>query len=199
MEEEDADAAYRSRPGSADEETPPWYFVRNGAQQGPVWLSELQRMAESMEIGPETLVWRNGMDQWTPGSEVVELVFPPHLERPAPTRGDTGATPGSGMLRTPQPDTVSASANIASGPSALASRKSILAIASPVMAAFWLCGLGSLASIAIGILALRRIGQSQGTLTGKRLAIAGIIVGILGLLTTLILLLAPDLYKASWR
>ncbi len=188
LDDDEADVAPRSGTGTHDddhEETPPWYFVRNGTQQGPVWLSDLQRMAESMEIGPETLVWRNGMDQWTPGSEVVELVFPLHLDRPAPS--------GSAVMLPSGPSSVTP------GPSEPASRKSILAIASPIMAVFWLCGLGSLAAIVLGVMALRQIGQSQGTLTGKRTAIAGITLGILGLMLALLVLLVPDLFKGFSR
>jgi hypothetical protein len=174
---DDDDAGFGSgTSASGIGDAPEWFFARGGTHQGPVRLSELQRMAGAGEIDPETLVWRSGMEQWTPGSWVAELRFPA-------AQGDGGATPAPGA--TPPPRLVSSSPNQAN----LATRTSVLAISSLVMGLFWMFGLGSSSAIVLGVMSLRQIARSNGTLTGKRLAIAGMIVGIIGLIGTSIALL----------
>jgi hypothetical protein len=167
-----------SAPGIGD--APEWFFARGGTHQGPVRLSELQRMAGAGEIDPQTLVWKSGMEQWTPGSWVAELRFP---VSPSAAQGDGGGTPAPGAA--PPPRQASSSPNQAD----LATRTSVLAISSLVMGLFWMFGLGSLSAIVLGVMSLRQITRSNGTLTGKRLAIAGMIVGIIGLIGTSIALL----------
>jgi membrane protease subunit (stomatin/prohibitin family) len=56
------------------------FFVAvNGAQQGPFDAASLARKASSGEISRDTLVWKQGMTQWTPAANVGELssLFPP--------------------------------------------------------------------------------------------------------------------------
>ena len=58
-------------------------------------------------------------------------------------------------------------------------RTSPLAVAALLCAAlgWWLFGLGALAGIALGIVSLQQIQQSNGSLKGRGLAIAGIALG----------------------
>ena len=58
-------------------------------------------------------------------------------------------------------------------------RTSPLAVAALACAAlgWWLFGLGSLAAIALGLVSLQQIEQSNGSLKGRGLAIAGIALG----------------------
>lgn len=65
-----------------------------------------------------------------------------------------------------------------------------LAVVSLVLSIVWLFGIGSIAGIATGVIARRRIRESGGARTGGELALAGIIVGILTLLLTVLVALA---------
>jgi hypothetical protein len=56
-----------------------------------------------------------------------------------------------------------------------------LAIASLVLGIVWLGGIGALLAVVFGFLALRQIGRSQGRLSGKGLAIAGLVLGGVGI------------------
>jgi hypothetical protein len=62
---------------------------------------------------------------------------------------------------------------------ATAPRTSPLAVAALLSAAlgWWVFGLGSLAGIALGLVSLQQIQQSNGSLKGRGLAIAGIALG----------------------
>jgi S1-C subfamily serine protease len=59
-----------------------------------------------------------------------------------------------------------------------------LAVLAFMLALLWLGGLGSMLAIVFGLLAIRRIGQSQGTLRGKGLATGGVVLGIVLLAAT---------------
>ena len=187
LDEEDVDS--RTNPvRPAIEHDSEWYFARNKTQHGPVRLSQLQRMAASGELGPETLVWSHGLEHWTPGSEIDELNFPVRLEAISAAGGDARALEHVGVSL-PQRQ-VSSPLTLADPPV----RTSILAINSLIMGFLWLFGLGSLAALGLGIMALRTINGSRGSLTGKRLAIAGILLGIIGLITAILVLMAPGVF-----
>ena len=83
-----------------------------------------------------------------------------------------------------------------------------LAIASLVAGIFGLCtaGLGGIAGLILGIVALRRIGRSGGALRGRGLAIAGLIVSVCTVLVWMlaavvvgVLLLSPRLKEMQVR
>src|SRR5688572_29834560 len=58
-----------SQPESGDA----WYYSESGRQAGPVTAAALREMASSGRLGPQDLVWREGMGDWRPASAVPEL------------------------------------------------------------------------------------------------------------------------------
>ena len=50
-----------------------FYIALNGQQAGPFPMSSLQSYAQSGQLTAETLVWCQGMAQWTPAGQVREL------------------------------------------------------------------------------------------------------------------------------
>jgi hypothetical protein len=175
----DDDAAPPGSTTPTAQESPGWFLARGGAYEGPLRLSELKLMAGRGEIGPETLLWTSGMDQWTPGSQIAELAFPAR-----PAAAATGGTlpPGQGS-ETPREA-------MSSPPT------SPLAFASLVLGLLWLGGIGSLAAIVLGGMAMHRIAHSNGTLSGKGLAIAGLGLGIAGIVLTLLGLIVTSLLRS---
>jgi hypothetical protein len=69
---------------------PGGYFLGiNGQQVGPVTVADLPARVASGELTPDTLVWQQGMAQWTRAGDVAEVnaVFaaaPPPLPPSAP-------------------------------------------------------------------------------------------------------------------
>ena len=57
-----------------------WYYAANNEQKGPVNESELKANLASGKLPADTLVWKDGMDNWTPSNQVAAFTF-----RPAPT------------------------------------------------------------------------------------------------------------------
>jgi uncharacterized RDD family membrane protein YckC len=65
-----------------------WWYSKDGERLGPLAEPQLQKFIQNGDIGPVDLVWREGMDEWTPQSEVEELSnirksAPPELPIPS--------------------------------------------------------------------------------------------------------------------
>jgi hypothetical protein len=141
-----------------------WFYARDGARQGPLRLADLERMIDTGEIGPDTLFWKSGMSDWTPGFLVPELASAVAAAGETATAGATLPSPGRrGALPAEN----------------ARPRTSLLAFASLVLGLLF--GVGSLPAIILAVIAFRAISRSNGTLAGKHLALAGLILGVAGL------------------
>ncbi len=94
------------------------------------------------------------------------------------------AAPVPGSVPTPPPAAAPVPGFV--GVPVAASRTSGLAIAALVLGILWLFGLGSLLALIFGLIALSQIRKSAGTLGGKGMAIAGVVLGGLGLVSILL-------------
>ncbi len=65
-----------------------------------------------------------------------------------------------------------------------------MAIASLVLAILWIFGIGSLLAVLLGIAALVAVKHSHGALRGRGVAIAGLVIGTVGLILTLTVVVA---------
>jgi hypothetical protein len=73
-----------------------WYYARDGKQQGPVAAAQLQQLAESGRLGPDDLVWREGMPGWVPSRTVFPPATPPApAAMPPPPGGPVDQARGS--------------------------------------------------------------------------------------------------------
>jgi hypothetical protein len=157
---------------SAADEATGWYYAEAGLPQGPIGFSELKRLAKDGRIGPETLYWRSGLEQWISGSAL------PELNRLWRSDADAGAAAG-GVTLPPRGQ------GVGPGQTVAASRIHPLAIVSLALNLF--CGVGSLAAIVVGVVALRQIARSNGTLSGKGIVLAGMLLGIAGLVISAVI------------
>ncbi|MDD2385225.1 MAG: SPFH domain-containing protein [Bacteroidales bacterium] len=81
--------------GGAPPPMPPaltYFAVVNGQQSGPYDVNTLKQMAANGSLSKDTLVWRDGMTNWTAAGQVPEMtqVFgatPPPLPPPPPVPG----------------------------------------------------------------------------------------------------------------
>lgn len=62
-----------------------WYFVKDGAQQGPVSDEQLRSMARDGSLRGEDLVWQEGMPDWKPAMDVIGGEFRRELPHELPT------------------------------------------------------------------------------------------------------------------
>lgn len=66
-----------------------WHYVNQGQQAGPVTEEELLALVREGKISEETLVWREGMQNWTPFHQAAlptspAPIQPPPFQPPAP-------------------------------------------------------------------------------------------------------------------
>ncbi|MCW1921559.1 GYF domain-containing protein [Luteolibacter arcticus] len=142
---------------------PHWYYGSSAGQSGPVEEQELRALIASGGVSPETLVWRDGMKDWLPLSSVPELrgdVVTPYI-----TPGPGGYVPGYYQPVAPT---------------------SGLAIASMVcgivgIVACYIHGLLGLPAVICGHLALSQINGSSLPMAGRGMAIAGLVLGYIGI------------------
>ncbi len=45
-----------------------WFYLKDGEQFGPVPAAELTALIQGGAVGPDDLVWREGMEEWTPAA-----------------------------------------------------------------------------------------------------------------------------------
>lgn len=70
-----------------------WFYEKNGQQQGPVTLEQLQRYASDGEIATTNLVWNETLPAWTAAGQIADLTnsFP----SPTAPSDPSAATGGS--------------------------------------------------------------------------------------------------------
>jgi predicted Zn finger-like uncharacterized protein len=72
-----------------------WYVAIDDKQTGPLTPDAIREHWDRGEIGPDSLTWRQGLEDWVPLSEVVELAswLAPRPARPVFTPSGTGSAP----------------------------------------------------------------------------------------------------------
>jgi hypothetical protein len=65
-----------------------WHYTKDGQRFGPVSGQQLKELAATGQLGPDDLVWKEGMKQWLPASKVKGLL-------PGPGATTTQDKPGT--------------------------------------------------------------------------------------------------------
>ena len=159
---------------------PQWFVARGSSHQGPMTHADVQRMINAGELGGNSLVWKQGMPAWQPAAQVHEFRF-----EAMASAGSPAATTGASFH--------AAGAN----PHGYLPPTSGMAIASLVLGLLWLCGIGSLLATIFGALALLQISRSNGAVSGRPLALAGFVLGILGLTSSIAVAIIFSLLRMS--
>ena len=79
----------------------PWYYAIDQQQKGPVSADEFRALVEGGTIRPETLVWRDGMADWTAHGALAAT--PPPAASAQPDAGAGGAAATCSECRRPFP------------------------------------------------------------------------------------------------
>jgi uncharacterized membrane protein len=71
-----------------------WFYAANNEQKGPINESELKASFAAGKLPVDTLVWKDGMDNWTAANQVPAFSFrqPPTPAKVQPTSVDSGVT-----------------------------------------------------------------------------------------------------------
>jgi hypothetical protein len=169
-----------------------WYYASNGQQAGPVSQEELAELFRNGTVKPFDLVWNETMAEWTPIGKMTDFAlssppaavssipqgFPP-LETPPPMSSPTEAP----VFQPAQPYGSSVN-NIVPPPRATDG----LAIASLVLGLLTLlcCGVFTgIPAIICGHISLLKVSRNP-NLQGKGMAIAGLVLGYVGTIGTIL-------------
>ena len=140
-----------------------WYFGEHGQQIGPLDDSAIRQAIQQGRVIRQTLVWREGMEQWTPLAAVPEL-----------------------SMETLSPYAAPASAGY---PGVIVPRTSGLAVASLIcgIVSLLFCQIiGAVPGLICGHMALSQINSSPLPMSGRGLAIAGLVLGYVQMLLLLV-------------
>jgi GYF domain 2/Domain of unknown function (DUF4190) len=175
-----------------------WFIARGGTHHGPLAARDVQRMVTSGEIVPATLVWKKGMASWAPAEQIRELQFHAGSSGRADLHSDIPGQPGiAATILAVEPRRTSglAIASLVLGLVSLCGGGGLLAthaayashppggpvVSSLMLGVFLLSGLGSLLATIFGGFSLSQISRAGRRIEGKGFAIAGLVLGILGL------------------
>lgn len=168
-----------------------WFFLVGEEQQGPMTLGQIQELAHSGALTPETLVWREGMAEWLPAGSLENFVQWPQAA-PAQPVLQTGALQTG--VAAPAPNLVGGVAGVTPGgvggaAQPMMPRRSnaalmslILGIASIPLTFLCIGWLVAPVAIILAIVAFTRIPGPMGNVNGKGMAIGGLVTGIVSLL-----------------
>ncbi len=93
-----------------------WYVGRDGQKSGPYSPDQMRQMAASGQLQPADVVWKKGMADWVPATQVPGLLPPAVAPASGPARRRAGAPPAprsGGQPPMPTPAVVSGSAPVA--------------------------------------------------------------------------------------
>ena len=149
-----------------------WYHSVGGKQQGPVTHREMERLVSSGELKKETLIWKDGMENWKPAGDVLPDLFNTGESTP-PLPGSMPSVPASSSPTTSGAG--STAVNWAIG-SVVSSSLGLVSCMCCIFVPF------SIAGVVFGHISLSRLKGITNQQSTKVVAIIGLVLGYLGLL-----------------
>jgi len=155
-----------------------WYYGENGQQVGPVDENTIRTAMHEGRVGQQTLVWREGMPAWLPLAQVQELggYAPVPAGYPAAPAGYPAA-PYTGHP---------GYANNYGPTSGLAITSMICGIMGFVTCIIFL----GIPAVICGHMALKQISESELPRGGRGMAISGLIMGYIQVISMLVMVVA---------
>jgi peptidyl-prolyl cis-trans isomerase B (cyclophilin B) len=172
-----------------------WYYASNGQQAGPVSQEQLAELFRNGTVKPFDLVWNETMTEWTPIGKLADFASaaPVPVSAPAPAAPplDTPPPMSSPMSAASEPPVFqsappygSSMGNLATNPGkidGLAIASLVLGLLTPLCCGFFT----GIPAIICGHISLSKCSKNP-NLQGKGMAIAGLILGYVGTIGTIL-------------
>ncbi|MFC1757871.1 GYF domain-containing protein [Planctomycetota bacterium] len=129
-----------------------WYVLRSDEQEGPFAFEHVQMLAETGRLDGESYLWVDGMSDWILAKKVEGVFSDHHLKRL---------------------DEISSARTTATKIAPMAVASLVLGLLGTSVLFFF----GSILAVVFGHIGLKQIRLSEGQLSGKGMAIAGLIFG----------------------
>jgi hypothetical protein len=162
-----------------------WFYGKDGTQHGPVSDQEIGGLLQSGQIDGTTIIWREGMADWLPLSQVPEFQS---TVTPA-TAGGTEPIPAPAQHQA-SPYTAPTATTAYATP-APTDGLSIASLVCGIMAIIscYIWGVFGLPAVICGHMSLKKINNSPTPIAGKGMAIAGLICGYIGIVLQLAMII----------
>ena len=181
---------FPGEPGLA--EVVDYFYAKGDEQHGPLTAEQFAGYVRSGVIDPGDLVWRTGLETWQP-LNVSGLDTEVRAKSPTPGADGSHAADSQASSATPAP--VNPYGTPSPPPYPMAPPASSSAILSLVMgilglpSLFMMCPVFSIVAVVSGHIALAGMKANPGEFTGRGLAVAGLILGYLGVGLGLLMML----------
>ncbi len=76
-----------------------WYYSKAGQEIGPIPGGRLKKLATAGELSPSDFIWRDGLPEWVPASQVKGLFDPPNPTGVALAPAEPAASQASAAAR----------------------------------------------------------------------------------------------------
>jgi Domain of unknown function (DUF4190)/GYF domain 2 len=171
--------------GEAEKETrvSDWHYAVGDKESGPVPEEQILALLHAGELHPDDLVWTDTMEDWAPAGTVFDMP----AQEPIPEETDEPVAYGQPEPVSPPPPPGTAAAPPPIGQAA-GSTLNPLAIASLVIsvASMVTCSLLGIVGVVCGHMALGQIRKEPERFHGKGLAVAGLVLGYLWIVASLL-------------
>jgi len=156
-----------------------WFYEKNGTQEGPVEAEEIRNRLNSGEFSVSTLIWREGLEEWMPLGQVSEFSPSPQ------TTMVTQSQPQPGQPMSPV---------VAQPPSSGMSLASIILGILSLVLAFNCGSILGIPAVILGHLGRKQIRESVMPMSGAGMATAGLVMGYLSTVLTVVALIGAALF-----
>ncbi len=162
-----------------------WYFENKGQQNGPISKADLQAKISAGELGADALIWKDGMADWLPVAQVSEFSVAGsggQSHYAPPTSNPVNMNTGNSLPAVP-PTSGLAIACLVCG---------ILAIV-----ACYIHALFGIPAVICGHMSMKQFRDPNRPMSGKGMAIAGLICGYIGILIQVVILVFIGFFAAA--
>ena len=160
-----------------------WFYAKNNERKGPVSASQLRSMVVSGEVAGSDLVWCEGMGNWISASEIQDFDSPPVGAAGAgagPPQGHHSPQVVPPGAQAGSPADIPYPAPVGSKPPT--NGKAIASLVCGCIGVITCCFIiPSILAVIFGHIAKGEIRASEGQQGGDGMALAGLILGYVGL------------------
>ncbi|MEM9080669.1 MAG: GYF domain-containing protein [Verrucomicrobiota bacterium] len=163
-----------------------WFYSKDQQQQGPVEADEIRQRLKAGELSNATLVWKEGMANWTPLGDVLELREPVPVT-PSP-EGEVTPSAASPLEAASRPYTAPA-APVQPVQLTAPVEQNTMALVSMILGILALLCFGiltGLPAVICGHLARGQIRRASVPQTGGGMALTGLILGYISIVFSVI-------------
>lgn len=165
-----------------------WFYAKDNAQHGPVSDFEIRSLISSGQITQDTVIWREGMADWLPLSEVKDFQPTQASGLQNTAAGPPPASPAS-PYSSPQTKVSAQPHGMTIPTDGMATASLVCGILSVTTCGFFT----GIPAVICGHKSLTRINSSPTPIQGKGMAIAGLVTGYLSLLFSMIAIIVITL------